>query len=76
VSSLESASAPKRQTAQPKQRNRRSKHRRIDYYVSATALAIINAQCKSEVGYDTSSVINRLIEGAGQPFGALPSRRS
>jgi hypothetical protein len=44
------------------QRNRRAKKRRIDYYVSEAALAIINAQCKAEVGYDTSSVINRVVE--------------
>ena len=57
------------QEHQPAQR--RAKHRRIDYYVSAAALAIINAQCKPQSFYDTSSVINRLIEGAGQSTAVL-----
>jgi hypothetical protein len=48
------------------QRTRRAKHRRIDYRVSEAALAIINAECKPQAGYDTSSVINRLIEGAAR----------
>jgi hypothetical protein len=54
------------------QRNRRAKHRRIDYYVSEAALAIINAQTKAQAGYDTSSVINRLIESVRQPTSVLP----
>ena len=57
------------------QRNRRAKHCRIDYYVSAAALAIINAQCKPQAGYDASSVINRLIESAGQST-AVPTNRT
>jgi hypothetical protein len=53
------------------QRNRRAKRHRIDYYVSAAALAIIKAQCKPRAGYDASSVINRIVESAA-PFADLP----
>lgn len=66
IAKLKGQLAAKRARKNASQRNRRAKHRRIDYYVSAAALAIINAQCKPGVGYDTSSVINRLIESAGQ----------
>lgn len=54
------------------QRNRRARNRRIDYYVSDAALAIIKAQCRPRSGYDTSSIINRLIERAGQSTAVLP----
>ena len=64
----------KRARKNASQRNRRAKQRRIDYYVSEAALAIINAQCEPQAGYDTSSVINRLIEGAGQST-AVPTNR-
>lgn len=43
------------------QRKRRSTRRRIDYYVSEEAAAVIKANCRPYVGWDMSSVINRII---------------
>jgi hypothetical protein len=48
------------------QRNRRAKRRRIDYYVSEAALAIINAQAKPQAACDISSVLNRIVESTAQ----------
>ncbi len=46
---------------QEDQRQRRRRLRRIDYYPSREAAAIIDAQCFRAAGADYSSVIDRLI---------------
>ena len=47
------------------QRWRRAHNRRIDYYPSKAALKIISSQCGHFEGGDYSSVINRMVEDAG-----------
>lgn len=51
----------RRKRANESQRQRRAKARRIDYYVSDEAAAIIDAQAYPSVGGDQSSVINRIV---------------
>jgi hypothetical protein len=43
------------------QRRRRSEHRRIDYYVSEDALAVIARRTFPSVGGDYSSIIDTLV---------------
>lgn len=45
------------------QRDRRAKLRRIDYYPTDKAAAIIDTQIRPCVGGDYSSVISRIVEG-------------
>jgi hypothetical protein len=43
------------------QRQRRARYRRIDYYPSDEAEAIIDKLVKPRAGHDLSSVINRIV---------------
>jgi hypothetical protein len=43
------------------QRDRRAKMRRIDYYVSPAANAVIDSMRSKQVGGDASSILNRIV---------------
>lgn len=51
----------KRDSKLAAQRHRRTRYRRIDYYPSDEALAVIDSLTSRYAGGDFSSVINRLI---------------
>ena len=44
-----------------RQRERRKRLRRIDYYPTAMALAIVTSQADGRYGNDYSSIISRMI---------------
>ena len=44
-----------------RQRERRKMHRRIDYYPSKAAAAVIDGLCSDRAGGDYSRVIDRLV---------------
>lgn len=56
----------KKSSVRGAQRDRRARLRRIDYYPSPKAAAIIDARLFPAVGGDYNSVINRMIEAAAK----------
>lgn len=51
----------RRSRANEQQRQRRKKYRRVDYYLSEEAAAVIDAETHHGVCGDYSSVINRIV---------------
>lgn len=51
----------KKERARELQRSRRASNRRIDYYPSKEAAALIDSRRMNYAGHDQSSIINRMI---------------
>ena len=57
----DSETAPRKARILERQRQRRARNRRIDYYPDPEAARVIDAQVRNVAGGDYSSVINRIV---------------